>query len=85
MVPYNEASQVISGPQMVVAEREQPLSDKPAQVSRFNPIYMEPGTIQIDSTKDLQMFYPNNFDCIGHMQGEYDIKTEPSVPLVFQH
>ena len=84
MVPSNEVSQVISGPQMAVAEREQPLSDKPAQGSRFNPIYMEPGTIQIDSTKDLQMFYPNSLDCIGDMQGEYDIKMKPSVPPVFQ-
>ena len=84
MVPCDEVSQVISGPQMAVAEREQPLSDKPAQGSRFNPIYMEPGTVQIDSTKDLQTLYPNSFDCIGDMQGEYDIKTDPSVPPV-QH
>ena len=45
---------------------------------------MEPGTVKIDSTKDLQMLYPNSFDCIGDMQGEYDIKTDPSVPPV-QH
>ena len=84
MVPFDEASQVISGPQMTLAEREQPSSDKPTQGSRFNPIYMEPGTVQINSTKDLQMLYPNNFNCISDMQGEYDIKTDPSVPRV-QH
>ena len=84
MVPCDEVSQVISGPQMAVAEREQPSSDKPAQGSRFNPIYVEPGTVQIDSTKDLQTLYPNSFDCISDMQGEYDIKTDPSVPPV-QH
>ena len=38
----------------------------------------------IDSTRDLQALYPNSFDCIGNMQGEYDIKTSPTVPPV-QH
>ena len=28
--------------------------------------------------------FPNSFDCIGDMQGEYDIKTDPTVPPV-QH
>ena len=84
MVPCDEVSQVISGPQMAVAERKQRLSDKPGHGSRFNPIYVEPGTVQIDSTKDLQTLYPNSFDCISDMQGEYDIKTDPLVPPV-QH
>ena len=38
----------------------------------------------IDSTRDLQALYPNSFDCISDMQGEYDIKTNPAVPPV-QH
>ena len=38
----------------------------------------------IDSTRDLQALYPNSFDCIRDMQGEYDIKTDPTVPPV-QH
>ena len=38
----------------------------------------------IDSTRDLQALFPNSFDCIGDMQGEYDIKTDPTVPPV-QH
>ena len=38
----------------------------------------------IDSTRDLQALYPNSFDCIGDMQGKYDIKTNPTVPPV-QH
>ena len=84
MVPCDEVSQVISGPQMAVAERKQPLSVTPAQGSRFNPIYVEPGIVQINSTKDLQTLYPNNFDCISDMQGEYHIKMDPSVPPV-QH
>ena len=38
----------------------------------------------IDSTRDLQALYPNSFNCIRDMQGEYDIKTDPTVPPV-QH
>ena len=38
----------------------------------------------INSTRDLQALYPNSFDCIGDMQGKYDIKTNPTVPPV-QH
>ena len=38
----------------------------------------------IDSTRDLQALFPNSFDCIGDMQGEYNIKTDPTVPPV-QH
>ena len=45
---------------------------------------MEPGSIQINSTRDLQTLYPNSFDRIGDMSGEYYIKTNPSVPPV-QH
>ena len=45
---------------------------------------MEPGSVTINSTRDLQALYPNSFDCIGDMQGEYDIKTDPTVPPV-QH
>ena len=40
--------------------------------------------MSIDSTRDLQALFPNSFDCIGDMQGEYDIKTDPTVPPV-QH
>ena len=45
---------------------------------------MEPGSTFIDSTRDLQALFPNSFDCIGDMSGEYDIKTDPTVPPV-QH
>ena len=38
----------------------------------------------IDSTRDLQALYPNSFNCIRDMQGEYNIKTDPTVPPV-QH
>ena len=48
----------------------------PQQASRFNPIYMEPGSTQINCTKDLQTLYPNSFDRIDDMSGEYDIKID---------
>ena len=45
---------------------------------------MEPGSVSIDSTRGLQALFPNSFNCIGDMQGEYDIKTDSTVPPV-QH
>ena len=45
---------------------------------------MEPGSTQINCTKYLETLYPNSFDRIGDMSGEYDIKIDPQVPSV-QH
>ena len=62
------------------AIRDQPQDESavaPLQASRFDPIYMEPGSIQIHSTKDLQNLYPNSFDQISDMSGECDIKIDP--------
>ena len=56
----------------------------PLTGSRFNPIYVEPGSVSTESTRDLQALFPNSFDCIRDMKGEYDIKTDPTVPPV-QH
>ena len=81
MVPVNEASQVVSDPQtakMAQPVKDQPSSSSPPKGSRFNPIYVEPGSTSINSTRDLQVLFPNSFDCIG------DIKTDPTVPPV-QH
>ena len=85
MVPVDEVSQVISDPQTRQKAQpvtEQPLSGPPPPGSRFNPIYVEPGSVSINSTRDLQVLFPNSFDCIGDMQGKYDIKTDPTVPPV---
>ena len=82
MVPIDEASQVISDPQSRKKAQpvtEQPSSGPPPPGSRFNPIYVEPGSVSIDSARDLQALFPNSFDCIGDMQGEYDIKTDPNL------
>ena len=87
MVPVDEVTQVISDPKTKKKTQpaiEQPSSSPPPPGSRFNPIYMEPGSVTIDSTRDLQALFPNSFDCIRDMQGEYDIKTDLTVPPV-QH
>ena len=87
MVPVNEASQVISDPQkakMAYPVKDQPSSGPPPEGLRFNPIYVEPGSTSINSTRDLQVLFPNSFDCIGDMLGEYNIKTDPTV-LPVQH
>ena len=87
MVPIDEVSQVISDPKSRKKAQpvtEQPSSGPPPLGSRFNPIYVEPRSVSIDSTRDLQALFPNSFDCIGGMQGKYDIKTDPTVPPV-QH
>ena len=87
MVPVDEATQVVSDPKTRKKAQpvtEQPSSGPPPPGSRFNPIYVEPGSVSIDSTRDLQALFPNSFDCIRDMQGEYDIKTDLTVPPV-QH
>ena len=60
------------------------LKGLPPKGSRFNPIYVEPGSTLIKSTSDLQALFPNSFDCIGDMYGKYDIKTDMTV-LPVQH
>ena len=87
MVPVDEASQVLSDPKSRKKAQpvtEQPSSSPPPPGSRFNPIYVEPGSVSINSTRDLQALFPNSLDCIGDMQGEYDINTDPTIPPV-QH
>ena len=87
MVPVDEATQVILDPKSKKKAQpatEQPSSGPPPPGSQFNSIYVEPGSVSIDSTRDLQALFPNSFDCIRDMQGEYNIKTDPTVPPV-QH
>ena len=40
--------------------------------------------IQGSSVEDLLKLYPNSFDRLGSLKGEYDIKVDPRVPPV-QH
>ena len=82
MVPVNEVRLVNSDPQTLKSAqpvKEQPSKGPPPRGSRFNPIYIEPGSTSIESTRDLQMLFANSFDCTSDMYGEYDIKTVPPV------
>ena len=52
--------------------------------SKEHPIYIVPGSVTITSVDDLIKLYPNSFDRLGSLKGEYDIKVDPTVPPV-QH
>ena len=52
--------------------------------SKEHPIFHKPGSIKISSGEDLLKLYPNSFDQLGSLKGEYDIKIDPTVPPV-QH
>ena len=41
--------------------------------SREAPIYHEPGTITCRTVDDLKKLYPNSFDRLGSLKGEYNI------------
>ena len=85
LVPSNETTLVISDPK--TAKMSQPREESmkaPQKGLGFNLIYVEPSKILINSTADLQAVYPNSFNRIGDMSGEYNIKTDPTVLLV-QH
>ena len=51
--------------------------------SKEHPIFHKPASIKISSVEDLRL-YPNSFDRLGSLKGEYDIKVDPTVPPV-QH
>ena len=52
--------------------------------SKEHPIFHKPGSIRISSVEDFLKLYPNSFDRLGSLKGEYDIKVDPTVPPV-QH
>ena len=52
--------------------------------SKEHPIFHKPCSIKISSVEDLLRLYPNSFDRLGSLKGEYDIKVDPTVPPV-QH
>ena len=52
--------------------------------SKEHPIFHKPGSIKISSVEDLLRLYPNSFDRLDSLKGEYDIKVDPTVPPV-QH
>ena len=57
---------------------------KPLHLRTQYPIFHKPGLIAINSVEDLIKLYPNSFDSLGSLKGEYDIKVDPTV-LPVQH
>ena len=47
--------------------------------SREAPIYHEPGTVSCKTMEDLKKLYPNLFDGLGSLKGEYNIHMDPTV------
>ena len=47
--------------------------------SREAPIYHEPGTVSCKTVEDLKKLYPNSFDRLGSLKGEYNIRVDPTV------
>ena len=47
--------------------------------SREAPIYHEPGTVSCKMVEDLKKLYPNSFDRLGSLKGEYNIRVGPTV------
>ena len=45
--------------------------------SREAPIYHEPGTVSCKTVEDLKKLYPNSFDRLGSLKGEYNIRDRP--------
>ena len=52
------------------------------QGSREAPIYHEPGTVSCKMVEDLKKLYPNSFDRLGSLKGEYNICVDPKVKPV---
>ena len=47
--------------------------------SREAQIYHEPGTVSCTTVEDLKKLYPNSFDRLGSLKGEYNIRIDPTV------
>ena len=50
--------------------------------SREATIYHEPGTVSCKTMEELQKLYPNSFDRLGSLKGEYNIRVDPTVKPV---
>ena len=47
--------------------------------SREAPIYHEPGRVSCKTVEDPKKLYPNSFDRLGSLKGEYNIRIDPTV------
>ena len=61
-------------PEIIKPDKKGKLPD-----SKEAPIYHQPGSVVINGTEELRALYPNSFDRLGSLKGEYDIKIDPSV------
>ena len=59
-------------------------SAKELPLCREKPIFHEPVGASIKDKEQLTAMYPNSFDRIGSLKGEYTIKIDPSVAPVQQ-
>ena len=58
------------------SSRDQPQIEStvaPQSTLSFSPIYVEPGSTPNFQYKGFAALYPNSFDRLGDMYGEYDI------------
>ena len=46
--------------------------------SREAPIYHQPGIVPCKMVEQLKKLYPNSFDRLGSLKGEYNIRIDPS-------
>ena len=59
-------------------------STKELPLYREKPIFHEPVGAMIQDKEQLTAMYPNSFDRIGSLKGEYTIKIDPSIEPVSQ-
>ena len=59
-------------------------SAKELPLCREKPIFHEPVGALITDKEQLTKMYPNSFDRVGSLKGEYTIKIDPTVPPVSQ-
>ena len=57
---------------------------KELPLCREKPIFHEPVGTSIKDKEQLTAMYPNSFDRIGSLKGEYTIKIDPSIAPVQQ-
>ena len=50
----------------------------------MKPIFHEPVGASVTDKEQLTNMYPNSFDRVGSLKGEYTIKIDPTVPPVSQ-
>ena len=54
-------------------------SVKEFPLCREKPIFHEPVGASVKDTEELLNIYPNSFDRLGSLKGEYTIKIDPNV------